>query len=57
MTEDDTFNALRRIPLQQALKIYHEWAGAITPAEIDEKLVSSGWTIKDLRKEYIKTII
>jgi hypothetical protein len=49
MTEDDTYNALRRVPLIDAMKIYHRFWNK---KSLHDELRKTGWTLEDLRVHY-----
>jgi len=51
MTEDDTYNALRRVPIVDVMKIYHRfWNNK----SLHDELHKTGWTLEDLNAHYTK---
>lgn len=53
MTEDDTFRVLRRIPINDAMKVYHQYWNAGKKI-MHEELEKTGWTLEDLREHFRK---
>lgn len=53
MTEDDTFNALRKLTFLEVLDKWHKYDGNDTDESCLRKFFNStGWTLEDFRSEY-----
>lgn len=54
MSEDDTFNKLRRCPLKDVIEFYHLLAcNLIDYEKFIEKISERGWNWTEFEKEYI----
>ena len=56
MTEDDTFNALRRAPYTEVIEKINQWPKwriePVTWDELGEFVAPYGWSLNDFRNEW-----